>query len=75
MSVEAPVMAKAKRPTKRESEPAPKTVGIRVSAEYADWLEELARHYRTTIAGVIDRALAEWTETQGYPKRPPVRTP
>jgi hypothetical protein len=68
-------MAKAKSGGKGKPDQGPKTIGIRVSSGYAEWLEQLARHYRTTIAGVIDRALAEWTETQGYPVRPPVRTP
>lgn len=51
-----------------------KTIGVRVTAEYADWIERLARHYRTTVAGVIDRALAEWVEAEGYEERPPERT-
>jgi hypothetical protein len=52
-----------------------KSVGFRVSGEYATWLEGLADHYRTTVAGLIDRALAEWSESEGYPKKPPRRVP
>lgn len=72
---EAAVMAKAKSSGKGKPDSGPKTVGIRVSAEYAEWLDRLAKHYRTTVAGVIDRALAEWTEAEGYSERPPYRTP
>ena len=56
-------------------EPDIKTIGVRASREWAEWLEEVARHYRTNVSGVIDRAMAEWTQTQGYPKKPPERTP
>ena len=52
-----------------------KTVGVRTSPEWAEWLDGVARHYRTTVAGVIDRALSEWTEANGYPTRPPERLP
>lgn len=69
-------MAKAKSGSpKKQPDPGPKTIGVRATAEYAEWLERLAKHYRTTVAGVIDRALAEWTEAAGYPERPPERTP
>jgi hypothetical protein len=52
-----------------------KTIGLRVSAEYGDWLDRLARHYRTTVAGIIDRAVAEWVHAQGYDEAPPDRMP
>jgi hypothetical protein len=74
VSIEALVMPKGKG-SKKKPDAGPKTIGVRATAEYAEWLERLAKHYRTTVAGVIDRALAEWTETEGYPERPPERTP
>ena len=46
---------------------------LKGSPEWAEWLEGLARHFRTTVTGVIDRALAEWAETNGYPVKPPPR--
>jgi hypothetical protein len=73
MSVKA-IMGRPKRKTDG-SEPDTKTVGLRVTLEYDEWLQGLARHYRTTVAGVIDRALAEWSESEGYPHKPPDRTP
>jgi len=68
------VMARPKgRPAKPDT--TVKTVGVRATEAYAEWLDRLAKHYRTTVAGVIDRALAEWTEAESYAERPPDRTP
>ncbi len=53
----------------------PKTIGYLVSGEYGEWQERLARHYRTTLAGVIDRAIGEWAESEGYSEKPPERMP
>jgi hypothetical protein len=66
---------KQKPKSKAESKPTVKTVGIRTSAEWAEWVERLAKHYRTTVSGVIDRALAEWTAAEGYEEKPPERNP
>lgn len=52
-----------------------RVIGIRATGEWATWLEGLATEYRTTIAGVVDRALTEWAESQGYEPKPPKRTP
>jgi hypothetical protein len=53
----------------------PKTIGFRVSGEYGAWLDQLAERYRTTVAGLLDRAVAEWAESQGYDQPPPKRMP
>lgn len=65
------------RPKKKRKvgAPSPKTIGFRVSGEYGEWLEGLARRYRTTLAGLIDRAVAEWAENEGYEEKPPERMP
>lgn len=55
--------------------PSFRSLGIRATAEWAEWLEELARHYRTTVSGVIDRAMAEWSESEGRLEPPPSRIP
>lgn len=60
---------------KGKTEPDGKSVGFRVSSEYAVWLEGLAERYRTTVAGVIDRALAEWSKSEEYEIKPPKRVP
>lgn len=41
----------------------------------ANWLDRLARKHRTTIAGVMDRAIAEWAASQGFEEPPPERMP
>jgi hypothetical protein len=68
-------VGRPKKTSRRPDAPSPKTIGYRVSGEYGQWLEALADHYRTTCAGIIDRALAEWAEAQGYPETPPKRMP
>jgi hypothetical protein len=60
------------RPKKKASRQY-KTVGIYASIEWTEWLEKMAQHYRTTVAGLVDRALSEWAQTNGYPERPPLR--
>jgi hypothetical protein len=52
-----------------------RTVAIRATNEWVAWLEKLAKHYRTTTTGVIDRALTEWAASQGYAEPPPERIP
>ena len=65
-------MAKTKgKPKGGKKDEGPRIIGVRASTEWREWLERLAKHYRTTVAGVVDRALAEWTEAEGYPERPP----
>jgi hypothetical protein len=46
---------------------------LKGSPEWAEWLEGLAIHFRTSVTGVIDRALAEWAKEKGYPVKPPPR--
>jgi hypothetical protein len=74
MVIEAILMAKPKRKAAPKPMSGIKTIGIRATTEWVEWLEELARAHRTTVSGIIDRALAEWTEAKGYTKRPPERT-
>ncbi len=60
------------RPKKAE-EKKYKTLGVRTTLEWADWVETLAAEYRTTAAGIIDRALQEWADSKGYKVKPPRR--
>jgi hypothetical protein len=60
--------------TRKPDQGMPKTIGYRVSGPYGDWLEDQARKYRTTVAGFIDRAVAEWTVGNGD-EPPPERMP
>ena len=52
-----------------------KTIGVRSSPEWSDWVERLAKAHRTTVAGVIDRALTEWALDKGFDEHPPERVP
>jgi hypothetical protein len=65
------------RPKKTASKSGlkPKTIGYRVSGEYGEWLERLARRHRTTVAGIMDRAVAEWAASQGFEEAAPERMP
>lgn len=78
MAMAQPKMGRPKNSARVREEgaiPDPKSIGMRVTGEYALWLEGLATKYRTSVAGIIDRALAEWSEAEGYEHRPPRRTP
>lgn len=52
-----------------------RTIGFKASQEWSDWLERFAKTNRTTVAGVIDRALAEMAKVQEHPEPPPERVP
>ena len=68
-------MGRPKKASKSNEIYKSKTIGFRVSNEYGEWLERLAKRYRTTVAGLMDRAVAEWAESQGYAEPPPERMP
>jgi hypothetical protein len=72
--METMAVGRPKKTTKPDTL-TPKTIGFRVSGEYGEWLEGLARKYRTTVAGLMDRAIAEWAEAEGYEAKPPERMP
>ncbi len=59
---------------KRERPPLPdKTVAFRVSGVYAKWLDELARHNRTSISALLDQALTDYAKSIGFDKEAPDR--
>jgi hypothetical protein len=68
-------VGRPKKTSKQEVSYKSKTIGFRVSGAYGVWLERLAKRYRTTVAGLMDRAVAEWAESQGYDEPPPERMP
>lgn len=67
----------AKRATARaKTPPVPttvKSVAFRVSAPYSEWVDRMAAHNRTTIAGLLDQALARYAKETGF-EAPPERT-
>ncbi len=64
------------KPKARKGKPEPvgRNVAFRCSAGYIAWLDGFAKSNRTTIAGVIDRALADMAKGQNY-EPPPERNP
>lgn len=58
---------------KERSGPGFRTIGIRVSAAYADWLANAARYDRVTIAAFLDRAAADRARAIGFDETPPER--
>jgi hypothetical protein len=71
--MDTPTMARTKKTAPGKAKPEPKTVAFRVSAEYAVWLDGLARKNRTTMAGLLDQALADRAEKIGYTEPVPER--
>lgn len=66
-------VGRPKKDAKKKS--GPKTVGIRVSGEYAEWLTRLMKHCRMDIAKMTDRAWAELARKEGFDEPPPERVP
>lgn len=50
-----------------------RTIGVRGTAEWADWLERLARHNRTDVAKVLDAAAKQYAVSTGFDEPPPER--
>lgn len=50
-----------------------KTLNFRVSDEYAAWVDALAEANRSTVAGLIDQALADRARTIEFSKPAPRR--
>lgn len=68
------VMEKPKRGPKPKATVLPqKTIAFRVSGEYGQWLERLAEHNRTTVAGLMDQAIAAYGKQIEFSESPPKR--
>ncbi len=65
------------RPKSKKGKATPplKTLGIKASEPWAEWLERFAKHQRTTVASLIDRSLAKQAEAEGFDEPPPERVP
>lgn len=69
-------MAKTKAKAAGEkAKPVPnfRTIGVRVSEEYAEWLTRAAKHDRTTIATFLDKAATDRAAAIGFSEPPPDR--
>jgi hypothetical protein len=53
----------------------PKTIGVRSTPEWAEWIDKAARHCRTDIAKLIDASVAEYVKARGFTEVPPERIP
>lgn len=62
-----------KKPEKvvRYRDAKPIVVAIRGSAEFKDWLERYAHHNRSTVAQVVERALADRAARDEFDPPPP----
>jgi hypothetical protein len=66
------------RPKKRPGRPrkdaaGAKVIGLRSSAEWAEWLERVAKHCRTDIAKLIDVSVVEYARARGFKEEAPER--
>lgn len=68
-----PTMAKAKK-KQQASGPQMLAKGVRMTREYADWLDRLASKERMSVSTLIDRAVSEYAERSGF-ETPPERVP
>jgi hypothetical protein len=66
----------ARSPKNKERQgPGFRTIGIRVSEAYAEWLDRAAKHSRVTIAAFLDRGAAREARFAGFDEAPPERIP
>jgi hypothetical protein len=57
-----------------DPDPRQIVISIKGTAEFRDWLNELADHERVTSVAVIERALVEYAANHGFTKPAPKRT-
>lgn len=59
----------------RSPDPNRKPVAITIKGDPAwrEWVEELAKHCRMSVSGVVDYALVQVAKQQGFAKKPPER--
>ncbi len=67
-----------KKAMSKAAEPPPDprqiVISIKGTAEFRDWLNELADRERVTSVAVIERALVEYAANHGFTKPAPKRT-
>lgn len=62
------------KPKSKTPQPRPaKTIGLRVSGDYAAWIEEFASSERMSVATLIDRAVAAYAKQTAF-RSPPERS-
>ena len=68
-------MSRPKKRPKAAAKKPPRTVGVRTTAEWAEWLERGAKHCRTDVAKLIDASVADYLKVRGFDETPPERIP
>lgn len=68
-------MAKPKARKTKADDKEIRTIGVRSTNAWAEWLERAAKHSRTTVASFLDRAAAELAKGNGFDEAPPERLP
>jgi hypothetical protein len=63
----------AKKKTAPKAKPQAKTIAFKVSDPYAEWVEKVAARNRSTVAGLIDQALAQYAASIGVKEEAPAR--
>jgi hypothetical protein len=61
------------RPKRQSDLPDPKGITIRGSAEWRQWITELAEFRRSKITDMVDQAIVEYAERHGFKKTAPKR--
>jgi hypothetical protein len=65
-------MARPKKKAPGGGAPKMTTRGLRMTSEYAKWIDEFATSERMGVATLIDRAVADYAKRAGF-KTPPGR--
>lgn len=65
---------KVKRGRPPAKDKSAKTLGYRVTPDYLAWITKAAKANRSSIAGLIDQAVASYARAIGFAEAPPDRT-
>ncbi len=63
-------MAGASMVARKKAKKSVKSVAFRVTDNFSAWLESFARFKRMTVSALMDQALAEKAERDGFEKPP-----
>jgi hypothetical protein len=53
--------------------PTYRTIGIRATTEWSEWLEKVAQHCRTDVSKLVDQAVLDYARSHGFDETPPSR--
>jgi hypothetical protein len=63
------------RPKRKLPKPAPayRTIGIRATVEWCEWLDKVAQHCRTDVSKLVDQAVLDYARAHEFNDPPPSR--